>query len=59
MMVAVSTQWLMFLPLAYLVGPVLGLGLTAIWISQGVYRTVQAGLFFRFWQSRRWARIHV
>ncbi len=59
MLVAVTTQWLMFLPLAYLVGPVLGLGLTAIWIAQGVYRTVQAGLFFRFWRARRWARIHV
>jgi putative MATE family efflux protein len=35
MIVGVGTQWLLFLPLAYLFGPVLGFGLLTIWILQG------------------------
>ena len=59
MMVAVGVQWLVFLPLAYLIGPVIGLGLTAIWILQGSYRMIQSGIFCLFWVRRRWASIEV
>lgn len=59
MMVSVGMQWLIFLPLAYLLGPVLGLGLLAIWVWQGLYRGLQAGIFTRFWLARRWANIEV
>ncbi|MGB5211239.1 MAG: MATE family efflux transporter [Gammaproteobacteria bacterium] len=59
MMVSVGVQWLVFLPLAYLLGPVLGLGLTAIWVLQSLYRGLQAGIFSRFWMARRWADIEV
>lgn len=59
MVVAITTQWIMFLPLAYLAGPVLGLGLIGIWVMQGVYRSVQAALFYRFWKGRKWASIRV
>ncbi len=59
MMVSVGVQWLVFLPLAYLLGPVLGLGLTAIWVLQSLYRGLQAGIFSRFWLARRWADIEV
>jgi Na+-driven multidrug efflux pump len=59
MLVAVGVQWLVFLPLAYLIGPVIGLGLTAIWILQASYRLLQSGIFVLFWTRRRWAHIAV
>ncbi len=59
MLVAVSAQWIVFLPIAYLVGPALGFGLLGIWILQGTYRTLQAGLFRKLWEQRDWARIRV
>jgi putative MATE family efflux protein len=57
MAVVVVNQWLLFLPLAYLAGPVLGHGLTLIWLLQVLYRVLQAGIFVRFWTRRRWAHI--
>lgn len=59
MFVAITTQWLLFLPIAYLVGPVLGLGLLGIWVAQASYRALQAVVFWRFWAGNRWARIRV
>jgi MATE family multidrug resistance protein len=59
MVVAVLMQWAVFLPLAWLLGPVLGGGLTAVWIAQIGYRAVQTGIFWRFWTSKRWAGITV
>lgn len=59
MVVAITAQWIVFLPLAYLVGPVLGLGLTGIWVMQGMYRSSQALFFYRFWKQRKWAAIRV
>lgn len=56
MMVAVGLQWGAFLPLAWLVGPVLGGGLLGVWLVQGGYRLVQATLFLGMWQRLRWAR---
>ena len=35
MQISVGMQWLVFLPLVYLAGPVLGFGLLAIWLIQG------------------------
>ncbi|MDH3590071.1 MAG: MATE family efflux transporter [Gammaproteobacteria bacterium] len=57
MVVAITTQWIVFLPLAYFVGPILGLGLIGIWLLQGVYRLMQAALFLRFWAKGAWAAI--
>lgn len=57
MAVAVGLQWGVFLPLAWLLGPVLGLGLTAIWIAMGGYRILQAAIFAWAWQRRGWVRI--
>ncbi len=34
-------QWGLFLPVAYLLGPVYAVGLTSIWIAQIVYRIIQ------------------
>ena len=59
MLISVAMQWILFLPLAYLAGPVLGFGLLAIWVLQGTYRGVQAGILARLWVKRGWATIEV
>ena len=59
MVVATSLQWGFFLPLAYLVGPVLGWGLSAVWIAQVIYRGLQALAFAVIWRRRRWVGVKV
>ena len=59
MMVGVGNQWLLFLPLAYLFGPVLGFGLFSIWLLQGGTRTLSAFLYVTMWRGRHWQRIVV
>ncbi|MEM7283279.1 MAG: MATE family efflux transporter [Pseudomonadota bacterium] len=59
MYIATGLQWLVFLPAAYLVGPVLGYGLLAIWLLQGTYRGLQAIVFTWFWQRKAWAKITI
>jgi Na+-driven multidrug efflux pump len=59
MLITIGVQWLVFLPLAYLIGPVSGLGLTAIWLLQVGYRLLQSGIFTYFWVRRGWAGIVV
>jgi MATE family, multidrug efflux pump len=59
MAVAVGMQWVIFLPLAYLVGPHLGGGLSSIWALNLSYRFVQAILFTRMWSRGRWAAIRL
>jgi putative MATE family efflux protein len=57
MLVTISNQWLVFLPLAYLIGVALGQGLLAIWLLQICYRSLQALVFVGFWRQRKWAAI--
>lgn len=57
--VAVGMQWLVFLPLAYLLGPVWGFGLNAVWLLMIGYRGAQAGVFIVLWRRRAWATITV
>ena len=57
--ISVGTQWLLFLPLAFVIGPLLGFGLLGVWLWQGVTRTVQAWLFLTMWRSRRWQQIEL
>ena len=59
MRVGIGLQWLIFLPLAFLLGPVLGLGLTTIWLAMVAYRGLQALIFTAAWQRRGWASIEV
>jgi putative MATE family efflux protein len=59
MYVSVGTQWLLFLPLAYVVGPVLGFGLFGVWLLQGTTRSLSAYLFVMMWRRRHWQRIVV
>lgn len=59
MLVSIGVQWLLFLPLAFLMGPVLGYGLLAVWILQGVSRALQSSTFLAIWRSRSWQQIEV
>ncbi len=59
MAIAVTMQWCLFLPAAYLLGPVFQRSLLFIWMGQSVYRTIQTGLFAWLWQRGRWAEIKV
>ena len=59
MMVSIGVQWFLFLPLAFLMGPVLGYGLLAVWLLQGLTRALQSSTFLAIWRSRRWQQIEV
>lgn len=59
MLVTLSNQWLFFLPSAYLVGPLLGGGLLAIWCMQIVQRVVASLAFSILWQRRQWVHIRL
>lgn len=59
MLVSTSLQWGLFLPAAYVVGPVLGGSLVDIWMVQAVQRGLQASVFAALWVRRGWARIVV
>jgi len=59
MVVSIGFQWLLFLPLAYLIGPVLGFGLLGIWLLQGGSRALQSITFLLSWKSRTWQHIRV
>lgn len=56
MVTATVLQWGLGLPLAYLVGPVLGLGLLAVWGSYAGYRLVQSLVFLGVWRTDTWTR---
>lgn len=59
MFVSVAMQWGLFLPVAYVVGPLLGFGLLAIWLANIAYRLLQAGLFVALWRRGTWARVEL
>ena len=59
MWISVIWQWLFFLPLAYVVGPVLGFGLVGVWVINGIYRVGQAVNCGTQWASRKWAGIRI
>jgi Na+-driven multidrug efflux pump len=55
MTVTLLFQWVLFLPVGYLVGPVLGFGITGVWLGHIGYRSLQAVVFFFIWRSGSWA----
>ncbi len=57
MWISVIAQWAFFLPVAYIVGPVMGFGLLGIWIVNGLYRSGQAIACVQQWSGRHWAGI--
>ncbi|MNY47900.1 hypothetical protein D3C86_1832000 [compost metagenome] len=59
MLVSLGNQWLFFLPLAYLLGPILGYGLLAIWSLQILQRGLASAIFAVMWQRRGWTRIQL
>jgi len=59
MRISISCQWLFFLPLAYVIGPVLGFGLMAVWSLNILYRGILAAIFAILWQRGAWASIKI
>ena len=59
MIVSIVCQWLIFLPLAWIIGPYMGMGITAIWLVQGLYRLFQLGWFAILWYKKDWTKIEV
>ena len=59
MIVSVIMQWVVFLPAAYVAGPLLGFGLMTIWVLQTLYRTIQAGIFAAMWRGDGWTGVTV
>jgi putative MATE family efflux protein len=59
MWISIIWQWAFFLPLAFLVGPVLGFGIVGVWLVNGLYRSGQSLVLFQQWASRRWAHIDI
>jgi MATE family multidrug resistance protein len=57
LVVATGLQWLVFLPLAFVVGPYFGWGLAAIWVVNAVYRFAQSAIFAAMWRGERWTKI--
>ncbi len=58
-LVAILCQWGIGIPMAYALGPGLGLDLGWIWASQAVYRGCQAAIFVWTWRGSSWTRIVV
>ncbi len=59
LVVNVGMQWLLFLPAAYLIGPVFGWGLLGVWIARITYRMLQALVLMLVWKQRRWSGVQV
>ncbi|MGO2878962.1 MAG: MATE family efflux transporter [Halomonas sp.] len=54
MLLTLSMQWLLFLPLAWWVGIGLQQGLLGVWLVQIVYRLANSAGFLWIWQRKRW-----
>ena len=59
MTTSIATQWLIGLPAAWLVGPYLGFGLFAMWLTFSGYRIVQTVILAMLWARGDWASIKV
>jgi putative MATE family efflux protein len=59
MWISVIWQWFFFLPLAFLIGPVLGFGLLGVWIVNGFYRVGQSINCATQWAGRKWTHIRI
>lgn len=54
MLLTLGMQWLLFLPLAWWIGIMLGYGLLGVWVAQLFYRLLNSVGFLWVWQRRRW-----
>jgi putative MATE family efflux protein len=59
MWISLIWQWLFFLPLAFVAGPVLGFGLLGVWVINGIYRVGQALNCAQQWAGGKWTRIAI
>jgi Na+-driven multidrug efflux pump len=59
MKISVICQWVAFLPLATLAGPVLGFGLVGVWVLHALYRLAQTAWFAWAWHRGDWQTIRV
>ena len=57
LMVGTVMQWGVGLPLAYLAGPILDLGLLWMWAAMMLYRGGQATTFAIMWKRRNWSTV--
>ena len=59
MWISLLWQWLFFLPLAWLAGPMLGFGLLGVWAVNALYRAGQAFSSIHQWKGRKWAHLKI
>jgi putative MATE family efflux protein len=59
MLASVGMQWGLFLPAAFVLGPVLGFGLLTLWCANLTYRLLLAGAFFVLWRTNHWQSIRL
>ena len=57
MFIGTSFQWLIFLPAVYVIGPVMGFGLVAVFAAQAFYRGLQSLVFALMWKRGAWQSI--
>ena len=57
--ISIGLQWLLFLPIAYVIGPVLGYGLMGVWAWFIAYRLITAIIYAGVWQFGKWQHIKV
>lgn len=59
MFTAIALQWGIYLPLAYLAGPIMGMGLTGVWMAQLIYKIIGGVVYALMWRNRKWAGIKI
>ncbi|MCW8884128.1 MAG: MATE family efflux transporter [Motiliproteus sp.] len=59
MKVTTCGQWLLYLPLAWFVGPYLGAGILGIWLVQVLHRGLSSVVFAYLWWKKDWTHIKV
>lgn len=60
MLVSIILQWIIYLPLIYLIGPILKYNLTTIWLFHLlVYRGGLALSYTLLWKQEKWANIKI
>jgi putative MATE family efflux protein len=59
MWISILWQWVFFLPLAFVLGPLMGFGLLGVWLLNAVYRVGQAAVCAQQWAGRKWAHVKI
>lgn len=59
LMVSIGTQWFIFLPAVWIIGPYLNYGLLEIWGTQTAYALIASLLMTALWHDGRWKIIKI